>query len=81
MNKVSKPKNSSRTTKSSRNMTAKYSCATNSQTPQSKQVSSQSRKHEMQKFKSIPTITYPEQENTEFLNNNFIYQSYTTHQE
>ena len=62
-------------------MTAKYSCATNLQTPQSKQVTSQPLKRELQKFKSIPTITYREQENTEFLNNNFIYQSYNTHQE
>ena len=61
-------------------MTSKYSCITNTQTPQSKQPTRTSRRRNLQKFKSIPTITYREQENTEYTPNQFVYQSYTTHQ-
>ena len=61
-------------------MTAKYSCIVNTPTPQSKQPTRSSRRRNMQKFKSIPTITYKDQEITEVPPSHFIYQSYTTHQ-
>lgn len=58
MNKGAKTKNSSKVTHSSRNLTAKYSSPNVSHTPTTKKIKPESRRKNIEKFKSIPTITY-----------------------
>ena len=79
MNKGTKLKNSSRVVKSSRNLTAKYSYATDSHTPQNKKTRQEVRRSNIEKFKSIPTITCRDVQFIQIPTDNPIYQSYTTH--
>lgn len=59
MNKTSKHKNSTRTIKSSRNLTTRQAEIISTRTPQNNGKKLQIKKTaDMQKFKSIPTITY-----------------------
>lgn len=78
MNKASKHKNSTRTIKSSRNLTLKDSLVATSRTPQNNPKKLEiKRGANMQKFKSIPTIPHRDIQMTTIPTDIPIYQSYT----
>lgn len=77
MNKTSKHKSSSRTIKSSRNLTIKEAESLTSRTPQNKNKKLEIKKiSNIQKFKSIPTLAYRDIEMSSIPTENLIYQSY-----
>lgn len=77
MNKTSKHKNSTRTIKSSRNLTVREAELISTRTPQNHAKKLEIKKtSDMHKFKSIPNITYRDVEVTSIPTENLIYQSY-----